>query len=134
VQTWRIVSPTATHWRAASCAEVDCGHYLNGWASIIDESSDLGQRQAWYIRNQAGRGYSETRNGPLTTFTFEAGQACFAADSHQARTRPELYVVQGGDWRGNPRGTRRRIYDRSDQWVSDFADHQQTLADRLAQG
>jgi hypothetical protein len=41
--------------------------------------------------------------------------------------RPELYVVRGGDWRGNPRGEVRR-HSGPDSWVNDFAEHQDRIA------
>lgn len=135
MKTYAIRSPRATHWRAATCAEVACPAYLNGWRTVVDEATELGQRQAHHVRKAAGRSYTEHRDeAGLTVFTFEAGQRCFAADGHQAPTgRPELYVVRGGDWRGNPRGDVRK-HVRAADWVEDFGEHQQQLADRLAQG
>jgi hypothetical protein len=135
MKTYEIRSPRATHWRKATCAEVACPPYLNGWRTILDETTELGQRLAHTVRKVAGRAYTEHHAAPnLTIFTFEAGQRCFAADSHQLPTgRPELYVVRGGDWRGNPRGDVRK-HARAADWVDDFATHQQQLADRLAQG
>ena len=52
----------------------------------------------------------------LTVFRFEAYQRCFA--DHQ--TRPELYVVRDGDYRGNPTGRKRQHTSAAD-WV----DHMQ---------
>lgn len=134
--TYRIARPKGTHWRPARCAEVDCAPYLHGWRTVIDESTEQGQAQAHYIRNVAGRGFTEARDeAGLTVFTFAAGQACFAAHQHRAPLdREPLYVVRGGDWRGNPRGTQPRVHTRPEDWVDDFATHQITLADRLAQG
>ncbi|SFY52045.1 hypothetical protein [Streptomyces sp. F-1] len=135
-KTYQIVAPQSTHWVAATCAEVDCAHYLNGWQSVIDEATELGQRQAHYIRKQSGRAYREERRPDgLTVFTFEAGQACFNAAKHQKRTgRPELYIVRDGDHRGNPRGTAPRQHVRAADWVEDFAEHQQALANEHQKG
>ena len=69
----------------------------------------------------------------LTEFTFEAGQTCFVEHRVPLEREP-LYVVRDGDWRGNPRGTAPRIHTRPDDWVDDFAEHQQRLADRFEQG
>jgi hypothetical protein len=133
-KTYRIVSPQQTHFRPATCAEAGCTTYLNGWQSTIDETTVLGQQQAHYIRKQSGRGYTEERlpNG-LTQFTFEAGQRCFGGD-HQVRLdRPELYLVRGGDWRGNPTGENRQ-HANAAEWVEDFGEHQQRLADEMKKG
>ena len=93
------------------------------------------QRQAWYIRNQSGRRFTEDRDQApgLTVFVFEAGQTCFDAGRHQTRLeRPELYIVRGGDWRGHTGNERK--HTRPEHWVEDFAEHQQQLADRIKKG
>lgn len=133
VQTYSIAAPVQTHYRPGSCAEADCPNMQAGWRTVIDETSDLGQRQAHYIRKEAGRRYAETRDeAGLTTFEFPAGQSCFT--QHQiSLERPALFLMRGGDWRGNPRGERQK-FDRPDQWVDTFATHQQALADRLERG
>jgi hypothetical protein len=133
MKTYGLVAPLATHWRPATCEEVDCPTMAAGWRTAVDEAEELGQRQAHYIRHQAGRRYVEHREGALTVFIFEAGQPCFAA--HQAPLEREpIYLVRGGDWRGNPRGTPARVHTRPADWVDDFATHQQRLADRLQEG
>jgi hypothetical protein len=133
VKTYGIRKPIATHFRPGSCTEAGCANMAHGWRTVIDEATDLGQRQAHYIRKESGRRFTETRDDAgLTTFTFEAGQTCFA--QHQiSLEREPFYVVRGGDWRGNPRGDVRRHVS-PDDWVDDFANHQNELADRLSQG
>jgi acetylornithine deacetylase/succinyl-diaminopimelate desuccinylase-like protein len=73
------------------CLEAQCPDYENGWASIIDESSDLGKKQAHYIRAESGRGFKEysSENAAiefpqmaslapgLSVFIFAPGQKCF---------------------------------------------------------
>lgn len=135
MKTYSIVAPKATHWRPATCADVDCSNYLHGWQTRVDESTELGQAQGYYIRNQAGRRYTEVREAAITTFTFEAGQTCFLGDQHVARVdRPEIYVVRDGDHRGNPRGTKPRIHTTPEAWVDDFGEHQERLAGRRERG
>ncbi len=135
MKTYRILAPQATHFRPATCAEMDCPAYVNGWSTTIDETSELGQKQAHYIRKQSGRRFTAARNPlGLTVFTFEAGQKCFRAGEHQTRLeRPEIFVVRDGDHRGNPRGTETRRHT-ADTWVDDFAHHQQSLADKYEEG
>lgn len=134
VKTYEIAAPASTHWRVGTCAEAVCGAHLNGWRTVVDESTELGQGQAYYIRKQSGRKYVEYpgRDG-LTAFEFEAGQTCFRP--HQVRIeRPEIFLVKDGDHRGNPRGTATRIHSRPADWVDDFANHQNALSDRLERG
>lgn len=134
-KTYRILSPQQTHFRPATCAEVDCPAYLNGWTTTIDESAVQGQGQAHYIRRESGRRFMEERLPTgLTRFTFEAGQRCFGSDKHQVRLdRPELYLVRDGDWRGNPTGRKREHANAAD-WIEDFGEHQQRLADEMKKG
>lgn len=129
-QTYQVLAPISTHFRAATCTEVACDAHLYGWKTAIEESNDLGKAQAYYVRNAAGRRYTETREAALTTFTFEAGQKCFA--QHRVRTaRPELYLVKEGDWRMSQN---LRQHASADDWVDDFANHQDQLATRLERG
>lgn len=124
--TYEILAPAATHFRVGTCDEAGCLAQRHGWTTTVDETTDLGARQAHYIRRQSGRRFVESREAGLTVFTFEAGQKCFA--THKVNLeRPELYVVRGGDFRGNPRGEVRR-HSRPDSWVNDFAEHQDRIA------
>jgi len=133
VKTYQISKPIPTHFRPGSCAEARCENMQHGWQTIVDEATDLGARQARYIRRDSSRRFTETRDeSGLTMFIFEPGQTCFA--HHQiSLEREPLYIVRGGDWRGNPRGETWQ-HANADDWVDDCANHQQALADRLSQG
>lgn len=133
MKTYRVAAPLSTHWRPASCAEVQCQAHHFGWVTTLDPSDDLGKRQIGYIMRESGRrfAYELTESG-LVQFTFEAGQDCFR--QHQLpRERDPIYLVRDGDFRGNPTG-RVRKHTSPDDWVDDFATHQQNLADRAEQG
>lgn len=134
-QTFAIHSPLATHHRPATCAEAECGAHLNGWTSVIDEATELGQQQAYYIRHDASRRHvEEKRPDELTEFRFEAGQRCFAADSHTVPLeRPELYLVRPGDWRRDGRGQVRQ-HSGPDPWLDEFQTNQEAIAARINQG
>lgn len=131
MKTYEIRAPLATHWNVATCADVDCPHYLLGWDSLIDERTGLGQRQAHYIRGESGRRFTEARQPDgLTRFSFEAGQKCFAR--HRARNmREDAYIERAGDWRaaiGRP-----RVHKNADEWTESFAlnqDRNKTITDR----
>lgn len=127
-KTYQIVSPPDRSIVAA-CEEVGCVAWLYGWETVVDESTQLGAKQAHYIRGYARRTYRETKRGDgLTVFRFESRQRCFA----EHRTRPEVYAVKGGDWRGNPQGIPPRIHTRPADWVEDFAEHQEKLREERA--
>lgn len=50
--TYQVTSPRATHTRPGTCEEAGCGNLAFGWVTVVDESTDLGQRQAAYIRKE----------------------------------------------------------------------------------
>ncbi|MFJ6667412.1 hypothetical protein [Streptomyces sp. NPDC091383] len=128
-QTYSITAPSDATIVAA-CEQVGCPQWQHGWDSVIDESTDLGQRQAAYIRTQSRRTFREMKTeAGLTVFRFESGQRCFA----EHRTRPEIYLVRDGDWRGNPTG-RKRQHTRPADWVEDMAEHQGRLIDMKQKG
>lgn len=141
MQTYAISAPLATHYRPASCEEIDCPHWRNGWVTVVDEATDLGLGQAAYIRTemhdtakpgQAGDGirwYTERRTDDgMTAFVFAPGQRCFAALDHRVPLeRPATYLVRGGDWRARTGLIRRHVHGAD--WMEDL--HGTT--DRLAE-
>lgn len=134
-KTYQILAPAQTHYRPGTCVEVRCEAYLGGWRTVVDETTDLGQKQAHYIRHDRTRRHVEEQllDG-RTSFWFGPGQVCFRAGEHRVRLdRPEIYVVRGGDWRGNPGGQRRQHANAAD-WVDDFAEHQDRLKTAVEKG
>lgn len=131
-KTYQILQPLESHFRDATCQEVDCQAFANGWRSMVDTSTPLGARQANYIRLHSGRAYTSTENAAMVTFVFRPGQRCFT--SHRLPLgRPNLFVVRDGDWRGNPHRTDPQRRSAAD-WVDDFATHQDKLATRFKEG
>ncbi|MGW6502971.1 hypothetical protein [Nonomuraea angiospora] len=133
-KTYQIVAPLPTHWRPATCEEAQCGAYERGWRTAVDETTELGQRQAYYIRRLSGRRFAVDRSPEgLTVFTFEAGQSCFAR--HQVPLeRDPFYFVKHGDFRGNPLGIQPYQHRRGEDWVDDFAEHQDRIARQIERG
>lgn len=118
------------YWRQAACAEVDCDHWREGWITAVDETSQLGRRQADYLRSgQSGRRFVEGRTeAGWTQFAFHPGQTCFAAANHRVPwERPEIYLLQAGDHRAAAGPA--RVYDRGDQWADDFHAHTTRIAE-----
>ena len=126
-QTYRIISPPDRQVKAA-CEQVGCLAWLHGWETRVDESTPLGQAQAAYIRQRSGRTFREMRTGGLTVFRFLPKQRCFA--EHQ--TRPETFLVRGGDWRQNTGLIRE--HQRPADWVEDFSLHQDRLSEQQRRG
>ena len=131
-KTYEMRSPLSTHFRPATCAEVQCPHYLNGWRVHLEALTPDLQEAA----RKSGRRYREEHVAEGQTYlVFEAGQPCFRVSEHRKRLeRPPLYIVRDGDHRGNPRGTKARLHQNPANWVEDFATHQQAIADEIKKG
>jgi hypothetical protein len=130
-KTYQIAAPISTHWRPASCAEVECPNYLHGWkvrADVLDE-------KMIHTATHSGRKFVWQRLSELENWlVYEAGQPCFQAAVHRVRVdRPELYIVREGDRRGNPRSTG-PVQLSSVNWVDDFSEHQASIAGAVERG
>jgi hypothetical protein len=148
-KTYSLAAPISTHTRPGVCGEVEaacsnavletdpcfelhCGPNAHGFAIVADVSTLLGQKQANYIRLKSGRHFTANQAGDLVTFTFPAGQQCF--DPHRVSLeRDPIFSTVGGDYRGNPMRTPRRIMKPAD-WVDDFGNHQIGIADARQRG
>ena len=132
-QHFTVSRPLATHFRAATCKETDCPHYLNGWVTIVPVVSP----QADYIRSESGRHFTEEKQADgLTAFKFPPGQKCFNDPADHAaripRARhdhkrpldiPELYTVGGLGHQtevvSGRHGNITRTHERAKDWVED---------------
>lgn len=132
--TYALDAPSHTHWRRASCAEVDCPNRKTGWRVKLQ---GLDEKMLAFIKS-CGKRYHKLEIDATTTYlVFEPGQECFAGDAgkHQVPVgRPFLYLVKGGDWRGNPLNVPTRVHTSADSWVDDFSTHAETVLKRIDQG
>lgn len=133
MKTYAIVRKDGMHYRPATCAEVECPHWRDGWITRVPFHSDLAK---FIDGGTHGRRFAET-TVPGTgerEFMFGPGQECFRSSTHRVPIEREpLFVVRDGDWRGNPRGTS-AVTRRPDDWVDDFANHQASIADAQQKG
>jgi hypothetical protein len=123
-KTYSIRSPA----RPATCEEADCPNWRDGWRIRVEDLSP----ELLHAARNSGRRYQELPVAAGETWlVFEAGQKCFAQHTLPWAGK-ERFAERGGDFRGNPRGD--RYEHNADTWVDSFANHQQTLADRLGAG
>lgn len=134
-RTYRVSAPLRTHWRPADCDEYECDAYLHGFVLTVDLSTELGQRQAHYVRHDRSRRCHEQRIDLTTTkFVYGPGNRCFSYSEHRVPIgKPARLLVVGGDWRGNPLGFR-RVHTKVEHWVEDLALNQNWLAERAQRG
>ena len=103
----------------SACEDVGCQAWANGWETIVDERTSLGQAQADYIRRRSGRDFVEHDFGEgIVKFRFARRQRCFA----EHRTRPARFLAGGIP-----------VPDLS-AWVGDFDQHVQSLEDQARKG
>lgn len=122
-KTYSVKAPISTHFRPATCEEVDCAAFLNGWKTVLAET----QTDMIALIYKSGRSFTMKQDGPMRVYRFEPGTKCFQASTHRVPLeRDPLFIVRDGDWRGNPTG-RRRVHQRAADWVEDFALHQQRV-------
>jgi hypothetical protein len=116
-KTYKVSAPRQTHFRAATCAEVQCDHYVHGWRTIVPSDSPAAE----YIRHDRSRRHAEERQpGGLAAFTFGPGQQGFSHDHRLRNDRPDRLAVLGGDFRGNPLGLPPRVHTRPEDFVEDM--------------
>lgn len=127
-KVYRILNPVDTHFRSATCEEVGCVSFLNGWVTPVDLTTDLGQRQANYIRKMSGRQFTETDTGDgRVAFTFPAGQECFRASEHRSNIgRNPLFLVQSQDGSYS--------HTLADSWADDLHTHTDAILSEINKG
>jgi hypothetical protein len=135
MQTYDVSAPLETHWRSATCAEVECKAFMQGWSSdVLDGSVDEARLAKAYesdFRRGAIRG--EKLETGFIRYHFPAGTACFRQAWHKLPLeRPALFMVRSGDWRGTD-GVIRRFATGAD-WVDHFATHLDGISERVSRG
>lgn len=113
--------PGGEFWRKATCEEIDCAAWRDGWVTRVP----VGSPQAQYIdAKQHGRRYRETTalDRTVREFVFAPGQMCFGAAGHRVMIEREpLYIVRNGDHRQQLPGGRQHF--RGEDWRDDMAEH-----------
>lgn len=128
-KTYQIAAPTKTHWRRATCAEVECPHYVNGWRVRMEGLDD----QMLHTAKNSGRTWRHLAVSMTENWlVYEAGQPCFQAVNHRKRIdREEIFIVRHGDWRQTFSS---ETHANPENWQTDFAEHQDKLATEQQKG
>lgn len=130
-KTYAVRSPISTHFRAATCAEVDCEAYVNGWQLRVEGlTPDL-----LYTAKHSGRKFKEVEVAKGETYLiFEAGQFCFAASTHRkSLDRPEFYYTGRGDFRSFSI-RKADQFAKPEEWVDSFQHHLDKINTEIQRG
>lgn len=133
---FNIQSPLATHWREATCEEVDCEPYRTGWRLRYDTLTP----ELQYTATHTGRHYTtfttdfdpdtqEFYNPPATFLVFEAGQPCFNSRHHRLPVgRPEVYRTLNEQDRSTV------LHTSPQSWVDQCGEHVEKIVDIIKRG
>lgn len=138
MQTYGLSAPQATHYRRASCREVDCPNYANGWVSGFDVTDPEQARACRIVREKSGRLFTvqeiSGRGGVIANvlLTFGPGQECFLQHRVQLEREP-VYFLRDGDFRGNPTG-RKIVFSSHVPFLDDWGEHQEKIKTLVERG
>ena len=89
---WSVSWPEKTHWRRATCREVDCPHYLLGWTTTLP----LERQDLMSMIRTSGLEFTEAKAGDgLIQFTFTPGQTCFRVSTHRTKAERDPLFRRG---------------------------------------
>jgi hypothetical protein len=137
-RTFKVIAPLASHWKRATCEEYMCQDYTHGWATTVDTSTELGQKQFYFITHDKERKYSYQKlSATLHVFVYDSGQRPFFDEGKHTHFMPvgrePYYLVHDGDWRGNPTGNK-LVHRNHQDWVDQFGENQNRLIDLQKRG
>jgi hypothetical protein len=114
---YQATYPLESHWRQATCKEVDCHNYVMGWVTRVVIGSDMDS----YIKEVSKtRKYNMVREGGFNAYYFEAGQQCFSGEARQHRIK-----LERGAWLTKNAPSRSPLFLEQnamdvDQWIDEF--------------
>ena len=62
-KSFSLRRPLTSHWRKATCEEVDCPDFVLGFQAAVDTSTPLGQAQYDYLHRDRTRSFTERAPG-----------------------------------------------------------------------
>lgn len=130
--TFRVRQPLATHFRRATCAEVDCANFQNGFKINVDTRTPVGRRQAQLIRESGARFTAVRLPDGTADAVFPPGTLCFRPH-YRTLFREPLTIVHRGDWR-TPAAARAPRAMPAGEWLDRFQTHQQRVIEQAARG
>ena len=128
-QTYAIRAPLQTHTRSATCEEVDCKYWRDGWTF---RWLDLTEQEQYLVTHTRRRYRVIDFNGEKY-LAFDPGQPCFNSGSHRlSLDRPLFYYTGQGDRRVFT--TRKAEKLKPDSWRDRFGEQLTNLRDEINKG
>lgn len=135
----------ADEFLAVKCRERHCGPHAHGWKTVLDTSIAQQRELARVVvRNEGNRRWTAEQDGHLVTFTFPAGQQCFA-DHRLPLDRPPVFTLKRGlpftplfgdavYLRNGAIHIRGTHTVRGEEWVERLGENQQAIIDAHRRG
>ena len=120
------MSPIPSHWRAATCAELECEPWRNGWKTIVS----AGSIQEDYIKHHSGRRFEIVRSldSATVSFYFPPGQVCFGGhEGHVVKLERDPLFIH------TPKPGRARVMAPMD-WIDTHKETLFQIRHRIQQG
>lgn len=135
-RTYQLSQPVGTHWRRATCREVECEQFTKGWTTILDLKVQQQAAASYYIEHDRSRTHLRTvlRDGRVS-YWFEPGQEFFSSDDHAHLVpleRDPFAIIRDGDYRGNDTGRVERVP--LSEWAERFGENQLNLKEAQDRG
>lgn len=128
--TYAIRMPRSTHTRKATCEEIDCKFFLEGW-TVHKERLTSEATHALLKSKLTFRELSVSEG--VTYLVFDPGQPCPFAETHRIAVMEPLYY-RGNGMTSRTFNPRKAYRHRSPElWVEDFQtnlDHIRTVRER----
>lgn len=125
MQTHTILAPLQTHWRKATCEEVACKPFLEGYGVPLKglDADDLALLESFIKVHKMKASKVEITDGEWH-YWFAPGQRCLRASSHVRRLdREEIFLVRNGDWRGTDPTQDPITFSSADSWADHLGTH-----------
>lgn len=130
-KNFAIRSPIQTHTRPATCVEIGCLAYHNGWQYRIETllPEDL------HVAIHSGKRCRivDVKEGE-SYLVFEPGQPCFDAPNHRVTLdRPEIFLVGRGHYSQFQAKTARR-HANGENFMDDMINHLDVIVTEIKRG
>jgi len=96
VEHWALKAPIGSHFRPATCEEVNCDDYTHGWDTLIPPTLP-GQQLVAMIREVYQPGQYTVTQDELggTVYRFAAGTPCLRRVRHRIRSERDYLYLAG---------------------------------------
>lgn len=136
-RTFSAVMPAATHFEPATCEQVQCQRWAEGFAVLIDTSTQEGRdRYDWIKAHPGGRSWYRSQEGDVARLDYPPGNQCY--EQHRRMLdKPALLLVRRGAH------TQRGVVDRlpverqhvsGANFMEDLREHTTTVLDIQRKG